>query len=263
MLLSSIVALSPAPRIVHRASPIVASESLAVTTSKAAIGLAAAPVTWASLATLATTGCGLRGELAGTAEGVAYVVVAGFAATTAYTRITTGTGLAEAECAAAESEMAVLEAAGASDEQKRLSAEKAAALADGPANLLGACGRPLGAERGSGAPRLRWPVRRRRRAAQRAAERRRRVLELSARRAVADRARRLRVRERLRDRGLRAAQAVMEGVARARSRDAGSRVASSLGRLVGLKVKLWRGATMTLASAGQNARTLADAQRSC
>jgi hypothetical protein len=136
MLLSSIVALSPAPRIVHRASPIVASESLAVTTSKAAIGLAAVPVTWASLATLATTGCGLRGELAGTAEGVAYVVVAGFAATTAYTRITSGTGLAEAECAAAESEMAVLEAAGASDEQKRLSAEKAAALADGPANLL-------------------------------------------------------------------------------------------------------------------------------
>ena len=140
MLLSSIVALSPAPRIVHRASPIVASESLAVTTSKAAIGLAAAPVTWASLATLATTGCGLRGELTGTAEGVAYVVVAGFAASTAYTRITTGTGLAEAECAAAESEMAVLEAAGASDEQKRLSAEKAAALADGPANLLGAAG---------------------------------------------------------------------------------------------------------------------------
>ena len=42
-----------------------ASESLAVTTSKAAIGLAAAPVTWASLATLATTGCGLPGELAG------------------------------------------------------------------------------------------------------------------------------------------------------------------------------------------------------
>ena len=140
MLLSSIVALSPAPRIVHRASPIVASESLAVTPSKAAIGLAAAPVTWASLATLATTGCGLRGALAGAAEGVAYVVVASFAATTAYTRITSGTGLAEAECAAAEAEMAVLEAAGASDEQKRLSAEKAAALADGPANLLGLAG---------------------------------------------------------------------------------------------------------------------------
>ena len=36
--------------------------------------------------------------------------------------------------------MAVLEAAGASDEQKRLSAEKAAALAGGPANLLGLAG---------------------------------------------------------------------------------------------------------------------------
>ena len=128
----------PAASLLRVAAPVVASESVAVTTSKAVLGLASQPVAWSSVYTLATTGCGLRGEIAGTIEGVAYVVVAGFALGSLFTRVTTGLDLRTAELEAVEAEMAVLEAAGASDERLRLSAQKAKKLADGPADLLGA-----------------------------------------------------------------------------------------------------------------------------
>ncbi len=114
------------------------SESLAVTTSKALIGLAAPPVVGASLVSLATTGCGLVGELPATLEGVAYTIVAGLSLLSIISRATTGQSLQQAEIAAAKAEMAVLEAAAATAEQKRLSAAKAEQLEAGPANLLGA-----------------------------------------------------------------------------------------------------------------------------
>ena len=138
-------ALSPSPALLVarssqplalRGTGIVASESLAVTTSKAVAGIASAPVTWASLITLATTGCGLPGEAAGTLEGVAYLVVSGLALSSVFTRVATGRGLRDAELEAAGEELAQLEAAGASEQRKRFSAEKRAALADGPADLL-------------------------------------------------------------------------------------------------------------------------------
>ena len=87
-----------------RVTQIVASESLAVTTSKAVLGIAATPVTIASLFTLTTTGCGLPGELLGTVEGLAYVVVAGFAVSSLFTRVTTGGDLRAAELRAAAEE---------------------------------------------------------------------------------------------------------------------------------------------------------------
>lgn len=60
---------------------IVASESLAVTNVKAVVGIVSAPVTWASLYTLATTGCGLSGlsgVTLGALEGLAYAVTIGY-----------------------------------------------------------------------------------------------------------------------------------------------------------------------------------------
>lgn len=114
------------------------SESLAVTQTKAAAGLAASPVVCCSLATLVATGCGLRGELAGALEGVSYLIVFGIAAASLFTRATSGgQGLSDAELRAASEELAVLAAAGASDEKKRASKTKAAELASGPAGLLG------------------------------------------------------------------------------------------------------------------------------
>jgi hypothetical protein len=114
------------------------SESLAVTTSKAVIGLAAPPIVSASLFSLVTTGCGLRGELPGTLEGVAYTVVAGFSLLSIFSRANTGQSLQQAEIAAAKAEMGVLEAQMATAERKRLSAAKAKQLEAGPATLLGA-----------------------------------------------------------------------------------------------------------------------------
>ena len=121
-----------------RVSPIVASESLAVTNAKSAIGLASQPVAWASLFTFATTGCGLRGELAGTLEGVAYVVIAGWALGSLYVRATTGLSVRDAELQAADAELEVLEASGATAEKMRASVQKAEDLAGTPASLLGA-----------------------------------------------------------------------------------------------------------------------------
>ena len=121
-----------------RVTQIVASESLAVTTSKAVLGIAATPVTIASLFTLTTTGCGLPGELLGTVEGLAYVVVAGFAVSSLFTRVTTGGDLRAAELRAAAEEAASLEAAGASEVQKTFSKQKVQDLTrkNGPADLL-------------------------------------------------------------------------------------------------------------------------------
>ena len=123
-----------APRVV---SPPILSESLAVTTAKGVFGITAQPIAWASLYTLATSGCGLRGETAGTLEGVAYAIIAGFLFGSAFTRLTMGgLGLGDAELQAAAAEMEVLESMGASEEQKRASKQKADDLANGPANLL-------------------------------------------------------------------------------------------------------------------------------
>lgn len=121
-----------------RVTPLLASESLAVTTSKAVIGIASAPITLASLFSLITTGCGLPGELLGTLEGLAYLVVAGFALSSLFTRATTGNGLREAELLTAAAEAESLEAAGASEIQKKFSAQKVEDLAkkNGPADLL-------------------------------------------------------------------------------------------------------------------------------
>ena len=113
-----------------------ASESLAVSTTKAILGVAAPPVVCASLVTLISTGCGLRGELPGTLEGVAYVIVLGISLASTFTRVTTGLSLAEAELRAAGAEVEVLQAADASEEKLRASAAKAAGLANGPARLL-------------------------------------------------------------------------------------------------------------------------------
>ena len=95
-----------------RLSSPVASESLVVTTSKACIGLAAQPVVWWSLATLKTTGCGLAGSTVQSLEGVAYLVVAGFALAGLTTRVRKGgAGLAAAELEAAEAEGSAFAAA--------------------------------------------------------------------------------------------------------------------------------------------------------
>lgn len=120
-----------------RRSIIVASESLAVTTSKAVIGLSSAPVVFCSLFALTQTGCGLTGELGATLEGVAYVIAPLVALSSVYSRCTTGRTLREAELDAVTVEMRVLEDAGASEEKKRLSSQKAEQLANGPADLLG------------------------------------------------------------------------------------------------------------------------------
>lgn len=96
----------------RRSSTPFASESLAVTSAKAAIGLAAQPVLWASLYTLRTTGCGLPdGSLVQAFEGLAYLVVAAFAAGSLVTRATTGgCGLCEAELASVAAEASTFEA---------------------------------------------------------------------------------------------------------------------------------------------------------
>ena len=99
-------------RLPSRLSSPVASESLAVTTAKACIGLAAQPVVWWSLATLKTTGCGLAGSTVQSLEGVAYLVVAAFALAGLTTRVRKGgAGLAAAELAAAEAEGSAFAAA--------------------------------------------------------------------------------------------------------------------------------------------------------
>ena len=140
----SLPCLARAPPPPRRAALLVASESLAVTTSKALVGLAAQPVCALSLAALSSTGCGLRGELPATLEGLAYAVVAGFALSSLFTRATTGSGLLEAELAAAAAERAVLERIDAGDDPLRGARidnmeRKADGLANGPtARLLAA-----------------------------------------------------------------------------------------------------------------------------
>ena len=142
-----------------RLDPPVASESLAVTTSKACIGLAAQPIVWWSLATLKTTGCGLAGSTVQSLEGVAYLVVAAFALAGLTTRVKGGAGLAAAELEAADAEGSAFAAATAAaadaakaapadkraaalrslsvaTERQRLSADKVAGV-PGPARLLG------------------------------------------------------------------------------------------------------------------------------
>ena len=147
-------------RLPSRLSSPVASESLAVTTAKACIGLAAQPVVWWSLATLKTTGCGLAGSTVQSLEGVAYLVVAAFALAGLTTRVRKGgAGLAAAELEAAEAEGSAFAAATAAaadaakaapadkraaalrslavaEQRQRLSADKVAAV-PGPARLLG------------------------------------------------------------------------------------------------------------------------------
>jgi len=143
-----------------RLSSPVASESLAVTTSKACIGLAAQPIVWWSLATLKTTGCGLAGSTVQSLEGVAYLVVAAFALAGLTTRVRKGgAGLTAAELEAADAEGSAFAAATAAaadaakeapadkraaalrslavaTERQRLSADKVVAV-PGPARLLG------------------------------------------------------------------------------------------------------------------------------
>ena len=139
-----------------------ASESLAVTTSKAAIGLAAQPIVWWSLVTLKTTGCGLAGGTTiQSIEGVSYLVVASYVLASLLTRARTGTGLRQAELAAGDAETVAMAAATAAaaaaaraapepkraaaqralamaEQQQRASAVKVAAIAEGPARLLDA-----------------------------------------------------------------------------------------------------------------------------
>ena len=109
--------------------------------AKATLGIAAQPVALASLFTLTTTGCGLPGELAGTLEGLAYTVIAGFVLGSLYTRVTTGLGMGAAELEAAAAEMEQLEQIGATEQKKAFSAQKAEDLANGPAGLLDAAER--------------------------------------------------------------------------------------------------------------------------
>ena len=166
-LLTQTAALHASPTIRRSAGPspaaigsIKMSESLAVTITKAGIGLAAQPVVWYSLFTLRTTGCGLpSGSIVQTLEGSSYLVVAGFALAGLATRVRKGAGLEAAELAAAEAEADALAAATAlaaaaakttpadrraaaqrsaavAEEKQRLSQEKVAAVPDA-ARLLG------------------------------------------------------------------------------------------------------------------------------
>ena len=130
--LSSLLPHAPVAR------QIVASESLAVTTAKATIGIASTPITLASLFSLTTTGCGLPGELLGALEGLAYVVVTAFAISSLFTRVTTGGDLRAAELRSAAEEAASLEASGASEVRVAFSAQKVQDLGktNGPADLL-------------------------------------------------------------------------------------------------------------------------------
>lgn len=117
---------------------ILASESLAVTTTKATIGIASTPITLASLFTVTTTGCGLTGELFGALEGLAYVVVTVFAVSSLFTRVTTGGDLRAAELRSAAEEAASLKTSGASEVRIAFSAQKLQDLGrkNGPADLL-------------------------------------------------------------------------------------------------------------------------------
>ena len=123
-----------------RSNAPIASESLAVTTSKAALGLALQPVALSSLYSLSTTGCGLKGEIPATAEGLAYVVTAGFALASIFTRVSTGAGLVEAELAACAAEREVLQSIDASDPLRNARIknmeDKANDLANGPTAKL-------------------------------------------------------------------------------------------------------------------------------
>jgi hypothetical protein len=68
----------------------------AITYGAIGAGLAAQPVTWWSLYTLKTTGCGLPAGpfgLLGAAEGVSYLVVVGFVSAAIFSKVTRGSGL--------------------------------------------------------------------------------------------------------------------------------------------------------------------------
>ena len=66
------------------------------TTAASILGLASQPIMWWSLYTLKTTGCGLPAGpfgLIGAAEGVSYLVVIGFIASSLLSKVTSGSGL--------------------------------------------------------------------------------------------------------------------------------------------------------------------------
>ena len=62
-----------------------------------------------------------------TAEGLSYTVVAGFALASVVTRVTTGSGLREAELDAAAADVAALKAAAANNPADRLASQRAQA----------------------------------------------------------------------------------------------------------------------------------------
>ena len=89
------VSLAPRPR-----APVIVAESSApqqqATYAASILGLASQPVFWWSLYTLKTTGCGLPAGpfgLIGLAEGVSYLVVVGFVASSVLSKVTSGSGL--------------------------------------------------------------------------------------------------------------------------------------------------------------------------
>ena len=131
----------------NRCSSATASESLAVTSAKGMVGVAAQPVVWCSLASLKTTGCGLVSTNLQTVEGLAYAAVAACLLGSLSTRLRTGQGLAQAELAAAAEDVVALEAAAAAaakagsdsrlaEIRAQASADKAAAVAGWPSTLL-------------------------------------------------------------------------------------------------------------------------------
>lgn len=163
-----------------RGRPVAMSESLALTTSKAVIGIAAPPVACSSLYALATTGCGLRGEAGGTAEGLSYAVISLFALGSLYTRAATGSGLAEAELRAASEELGRLEAAGASEAPAALRREDGEPEGRADTGVAVRGRSAVRADVGRRPRRLRRAARPRGRAAERSPRGGRSVLELSA-----------------------------------------------------------------------------------
>ena len=66
------------------------------TLAASVLGLASQPIFWWSLYTLKTTGCGLPAGpfgLIGAAEGISYLVVIGFVASSLLSKVTSGSGL--------------------------------------------------------------------------------------------------------------------------------------------------------------------------
>ena len=85
------------PTAIARSRPISASAAQQqATLAASALGLASQPIMWWSLYTLKTTGCGLPAGpfgLIGAAEGISYLVVIGFVASSILSKVTSGSGL--------------------------------------------------------------------------------------------------------------------------------------------------------------------------